>query len=299
MLLTAGYNGDGLRAWKESGGVRRYFLYDGELLICELDASGNVLTTNTWGASGLIARNQVWYQFDLQGSVAHRLDASGKVLSSDLYDANGNLLAGGDNSDPYGYNGEWAYYTDHENSLILCTNRYYDSSSSRFVTCDPIGFDGGANFYAYTSNNPIQNIDPTGLKFRWPWSPEPRDRYAKYNCLDNAHDSGSTAIGQGFGDKLPIGSGTGMSVIVHADELGRGALALAGEQCRNRSYLSQNNTDPQYWTFDSSNQDARQVATNTYNNSIPPCKRPKPFNPPVPKNSGSNNFWWWFFHELF
>jgi uncharacterized protein RhaS with RHS repeats len=33
----------------------------------------------------------------------------------------------------------------------------------RFISKDPIGFDGGMNLYAYTSNNPLNYNDPTGL----------------------------------------------------------------------------------------------------------------------------------------
>ena len=40
--LTADYNAAGLRVWCEVDGVRRYFLYDGILPVCELDTDGNV-----------------------------------------------------------------------------------------------------------------------------------------------------------------------------------------------------------------------------------------------------------------
>lgn len=40
---TAGYNGDGLRAWRQTAAGRRYYLYNGEEFMCELDASGNAV----------------------------------------------------------------------------------------------------------------------------------------------------------------------------------------------------------------------------------------------------------------
>ena len=51
--LTAGYNGDGLRAWKQDSlGNRTYFLYDGMSVIAETNIS-NGFVFYTWGADGL------------------------------------------------------------------------------------------------------------------------------------------------------------------------------------------------------------------------------------------------------
>jgi hypothetical protein len=50
--LYCGYTGDGLRAWKDndtSADVRTYFLYDGGVLLAEMDASGSIAAVNTWG----------------------------------------------------------------------------------------------------------------------------------------------------------------------------------------------------------------------------------------------------------
>jgi len=40
--------------------------------------------------------------------------------------------------------------------------RYYDPASGRFVSEDPIAFNGGANFYRYTRNSPLNLVDPSG-----------------------------------------------------------------------------------------------------------------------------------------
>jgi len=41
--------------------------------------------------------------------------------------------------------------------------RYYDSSSGRFLSEDPIQFGGGVDFYSYVLNRPTQFTDPAGL----------------------------------------------------------------------------------------------------------------------------------------
>jgi hypothetical protein len=42
--------------------------------------------------------------------------------------------------------------------------RYYDPTIGRFISEDPIGFGGGdVNLMAYTGNNPITRVDPSGL----------------------------------------------------------------------------------------------------------------------------------------
>lgn len=42
--------------------------------------------------------------------------------------------------------------------------RFYDPTTGRFLTKDPIGFDGGdVNLYSYVQQNPINLTDPTGL----------------------------------------------------------------------------------------------------------------------------------------
>jgi len=165
--LTAGYNADGLRIWKESGGQRSYYLYDGEMLLAETNAAGTVTSAYTWGANGLICRDaaagSTYYLYDPQGSVVQRVDSSGNVIDTDLYDAWGNLQQGTPGSDPVGYCGQHGYYTDVETGLVLCTHRYYDPTIGRWVNRDPIGTDGGNNIYCYCLNNPLNSIDIDGL----------------------------------------------------------------------------------------------------------------------------------------
>jgi len=168
ILLIAGYNGNGLRASKEDGlEEKKYYLYDGEKLVAILNDSGETQTVMTWGPTGLIASNDTWYQYDLQGSVVHYMDVKGKVLSNSTYDAWGSLVDG-ERINNYGYNAQEGYYTDNESGITLCTYRYYDADLGRWLTRDPISYEGGLNLYCYTSNHPVNNDDPLGLIWRKP-----------------------------------------------------------------------------------------------------------------------------------
>jgi RHS repeat-associated protein len=85
-------------------------------------------------------------------------------------------LAGNPNNDPYGYSGQWGYYTDAETTtgLVLCGHRYYDPATGRWLTRDPIGYNGGINLYGYVGGDPVNRSDPSGLK--------PGDKYKSLNA---------------------------------------------------------------------------------------------------------------------
>ncbi|HEX6716318.1 MAG TPA: Ig-like domain-containing protein [Pyrinomonadaceae bacterium] len=166
-VLTAGYRGDGLRAWKQNATARIYFLYDGMMPVVEMDNSGSVTATNSFGAVGLVSRwagsGSVFYSFDSEGNVAQRSDATSNVLSNHLFDSHGAVISG-TLTEPFGYKAQFGYYTDEETGLQLLTHRYYDPNTGRFLTRDPIGFDGGINLYVYVTNNPVLLIDPQGTQ---------------------------------------------------------------------------------------------------------------------------------------
>jgi RHS repeat-associated protein len=54
-------------------------------------------------------------------------------------------------------------YYDQETGLHYNYHRYYDPSTGRYLTPDPIGLEGGINLYAYVRNNPVNDTDIFGL----------------------------------------------------------------------------------------------------------------------------------------
>lgn len=48
--------------------------------------------------------------------------------------------------------------------IVESWHRVYDPETGRYISADPIGLAGGINLYAYVDNDPVNFVDPTGLK---------------------------------------------------------------------------------------------------------------------------------------
>jgi RHS repeat-associated protein len=180
--LAAGYTGDGLRAWKQNSTTRTYFLYDGIMPVLEMDSNAYVTATNSFGTLGLVSRREggssTFYSFDSEGNVAQQSDTAGNVLSSHLFDSHG-AVRSESSSEPFGYKAQFGYYTDTETGLQLLTYRYYDPSTGRFLTRDPIGYAGGIGLYSYVTNNPVSWIDVEGRQKKAMPRQPPDDVYTR------------------------------------------------------------------------------------------------------------------------
>ncbi len=164
---TDGYDGGGLRTWKQTSSGKLYFLYDGTQPVVEEYSNGNLSALNTFGVDGLVSSSRpkiTLYTFDDRGNVCQRVQMTKTVASTDDYTAYGSRIAGsqGSQPDPFGYGAQAGDYTDTETGLILCTHRFYDPSNGRWLTRDPMGYEGGINLYGYTSNDPGNRQDSSG-----------------------------------------------------------------------------------------------------------------------------------------
>jgi RHS repeat-associated protein len=184
------YDGQGRRfsqktyAWDSGAWVltaSRLFVYDGWNLLAELDAL----------ASNAVVRTYVW-GMDLSGSMQGAggvggllwLNA-GTATHATGYDGNGNVialvdLADGSTSATYDYgpfgdtlkaDGPAAAlnpyrfstkFTD-DTGLLYYGLRYYNPSTGRWISRDPIGERGGLNLYGMVNNDSINRWDFLGL----------------------------------------------------------------------------------------------------------------------------------------
>ncbi len=161
------YDPFGRRVQKSSVAGTVIYAYDGFAMTEEVDGTGVVLARYLQG-SGIdetLAESSgdttAFYEADDLGSITSLSAASGSILSSYTYDAFGKpTTSAGTLSNPFRYTGR---EFDAETGLHYYRARYYDATIGRFISEDPVGFDGGVNFYAYVSNNPIGYVDPFGL----------------------------------------------------------------------------------------------------------------------------------------
>ena len=54
-------------------------------------------------------------------------------------------------------------YFDAETGLHYNWNRYYDPTTGRYISADPIGLEGGLNLYGYVGGDPVNVADIQGL----------------------------------------------------------------------------------------------------------------------------------------
>lgn len=87
-----------------------------------------------------------------------RLIKNGKTLESHVYSAFGESNT--PSLSPWRFSSK---RLDPETNLIYFGRRYYNSTLMRWLTCDPKGYDGGPNLYAYCLNAPLSHIDLYGL----------------------------------------------------------------------------------------------------------------------------------------
>jgi RHS repeat-associated protein len=186
---TASYAYDALdrRIAKTVNGAVTSYVYDTSMedalafddILLEFDASASPILTRRWvhsdavdepvgfesytSSSGVGSGTEHAMFADRQGSVIWVTQpATGTVVAGYEYDGYGQITqTGGTLTQPYGYTGR---EYDAESGLYHYRARAYDPAAGVFVQVDPIEFGGGSlSVTNYTSNDPFNWSDPTGL----------------------------------------------------------------------------------------------------------------------------------------
>ena len=145
-----------------------------------------------------------FYEQDGLRSGTSLTNSSGALAQTYTFDSFGNTTnSSGNAANPLRYTGR---DFDSETGLYYYRARYYDPGVGRFLSEDPIRFEGATNFYVYVSDSPTNLTDPVGLcpPDGCPppntHNPQPRsscsaypDRYHRWSCEGLA---GNDAVGE-------------------------------------------------------------------------------------------------------
>jgi RHS repeat-associated protein len=144
------------------------YAWDGNDLTLELDPSGNVLRRYVHAPGvdeplvwyeGSGTGDRRWLHADERGSIVAVSNGTGAVLATNSYDEYGVPTSSG--TGIFGYTGQlWL----PELGAYYYKARIYNPALGRFMQADPIGYGDGLNRYAYVGGDPVNGIDPTGLK---------------------------------------------------------------------------------------------------------------------------------------
>jgi RHS repeat-associated protein len=160
------YDPFGRRIYKSSSSATSIYAYDLFSLIEETNASGSAVARYTHGLkideplAMLRSGATSYYHADGLGSLTSLSNSAGALAQTYTYDSFGKQTASsGSLTNPFQYTGR---ELDSETGLYFYRARYYDPSTGRFLSEDPLQHDGGNNFYAYVLNDPLNLTDAFG-----------------------------------------------------------------------------------------------------------------------------------------
>jgi RHS repeat-associated protein len=151
--------------------VKGWLYQDGLRVVAELDGASNVVSRFVYGTKPNVPEYMVQgtttYRIvsDHLGSVRLVVNTSTGVIAQRIdYDEWGvpTYVTGAPDFQPFGFAGG---LHDPDTGLVRFGARDYEPTTGRWTSKDPTRFDGkDSNLYAYVSGDPLNAIDPTGLR---------------------------------------------------------------------------------------------------------------------------------------
>lgn len=155
-----------------NGATTDRYAYDRDQMALRLDNTPAPKERYLWGAavdqllaSDVVGGETRWALADHEGTVRDLIDSAGNLELHRQYDAFGRVTSqtGAATDFLFGFTGRWL---DQATALQNNHHRWYDARVGRWLSEDPLSFDAGdTNLYRYSGNDPVGNIDPSGLGF--------------------------------------------------------------------------------------------------------------------------------------
>nr|WP_320194132.1 RHS repeat-associated core domain-containing protein [uncultured Desulfobacter sp.] len=194
------YDGAGNRLEADRDGVVTRYIYDASgNLLAEADASNQIQRYYIYGA-GLLAMVEpagtlYCYHFDATGHTVALTDNTKTIVNAYAYTPFGTIANQQENVvQPFKFVGQYGVMAE-DNGWYYMRARYYDPAMGRFISEDPLGFDGGdVNLYAYVQNNPVMSVDPLGL-----WQVSFGGGFGLAGYITFGNNNGRWNIGGGIG----------------------------------------------------------------------------------------------------
>ena len=210
------YDGSNNRLKAIRNGVTTKYIHDASgNLLAEADENNTILRYYIYG-KGLMATvtasgDFYCYHFDANANTIAMTDMGQNIVNAYAYTPFGLIANELETIDqPFKFVGQFGVMTE-PNGLYYMRARYYDPQVGRFISEDPIGFEGGdVNLYVYASNNPILFIDPWGLCAKNPSLSEQIRKSISNIGPETLYSAGATLAGTGA---ALVGYGAGMIAV--------------------------------------------------------------------------------------
>ena len=210
--------------WANSAQRETRYLYDGRMIIRELDQNNKARVTYTrgldlsgtlsgaGGIGGLLGYHRhfggrissAYYHSDGNGNITAMSNEHQDIVARYQYDPYGNLLG---MAGPLASNNPYRFSSKQfqsKSGLYYYGLRFYDPSLQRWINQDPIGEAGGINLYGFVGNDPVNRIDPLGLETLGDLSRGSRQSPGFLEQVENSFfDEGLPAVGELYLSMLP------------------------------------------------------------------------------------------------